>query len=382
MRQSFVILQIILCCLGYGFDAKAFVCLDFLNTKVNSEFSFFIPQSDFRKVEFIDVEIDSNHFVVDKNMDLFLEHLNQMLLSLQPAQNVETVFYPAIGSDAITAFRVFSKANLVIGVGTDPFISEGRKNVSYLDRPKIREGWDVVGKTLGVSSVSNDQADVVEIVIADLKNYFPNLVVVDIIEARSQKVGSLGRHSVSGVLRFRESPGGDLKTYVHLHTPILDQRELLAINDPAFSYLNDYVLQYGFQAVIAKASMNVFHKIDFNMFMQPIHKFEGVVRELAYEFGHMLKEFSFLSMEYLNQERVGYMAIDYLINNGGLLVDGDGVGLHKNGRLSQETKNDNYSIYSLKPEDILDFEQSASGKLSYEFGYVRDVDIFVFDPPR
>lgn len=363
-------------------NAQANLCFDYLESKNVHESPFLIPQSDYRRIEFIDSKIDPNHFVINKETEPVYKHLSKMLSMLQYSTDVNTVFYPAVGSDTTTAFRLFKDADVVVGMGSDPFITDGRVSVSYLSKPKVTTGWDTVGNTLELDPQLKNTGDLVEIVITDLKNHFPDLIIVDIVEARSHKSGNLGVHSISGVIQFMEYPGGPLKTYVHLHVPKLTEVVAVVLNDPTFSYLKDYVFEYGFQAAIAKASMGQFFYSNPQMFLRNAYTSKGVVQQLSYETERALKTFPELSIEYLQQDRIGFLAIDYLKKNGGVLVDGDRVNDKKNVGAFEDTLNSTHYVFTLRYESIPGFKMEAlrDGK---KFGYNNDyIDIIVFEPLR
>lgn len=359
-------------------NAKANLCFDYLESKNFNESPILIPQSDYRRIEFIDSEIDPNHFIINEVTEPVYNHLSEMLRMLRYSGNVNTVFYPAVGSDATTAFRLFKDANVVIGMGTDPFITDGRMSVSYLSKPKVNMGWDTVGQTLELDPQLKNKGDLVEIVITDLKNHFPDLIVVNIFEARSRKPGTSGGHSISGVIQFMEYPGGPLKTYLHLHVPKLTEVVSVVFNDPRFSYLKDFVFDYGFQAAIAKASMGQFFYNDLETSLARERHSMYSAKQFSYNVENALKAFPDLSMEYLYQDRIGFMAIDYLKKNGGILVDGDKVNVKENVGAFEESLDNSRYVFTLRYESIPGFKMQdlREGK---KFGYNPDyIDIIVF----
>lgn len=199
----------------------------------------------------------------------FIDHAVSELMKTVHGISPKSVFYPAAGNDAISAFKMFKDADLIVGLDSNPFVNKkdyrrGAK-VEILPQPHKRDRYDSFGD---VGKLGDEIYDVATVILTDLKFYYPNLIIESVETLKFPSERQKEDYALGGKIQFREYRGGPLKTYLHIQLPYIytstpslhsrfDQRE--EGNDIGYAYLIDDLLNQKFDVIIAKASMNFFH---------------------------------------------------------------------------------------------------------------------------
>lgn len=303
--------------LFFCLNTFANTCANFLKAQSTTNKSFAFPNSTYHRLIFQNrAPTNEDVFKLDPAMSNVLDHLDKMTFQLsQFTDGINSVFYPGVGSDAATAFRIFGISKTIIGLDANPFISPKKINIRYLEKPKERlsfEIWSDVNeidrKYLNADTYIPIRADIVEVVITDLKAHYPDLVIHSVLKVitKPSTFSSHSRHATNGIISFSEYPGGPIREYIHIHLPLIKEAGKYG-NDPGFLYLLDHILSFGFQGVIARGSMNLFH---------PPATLKGIDQLSAYTPKH-------LNMKVETTERPGFRAVRHLSENGGIFIDGD-----------------------------------------------------------
>lgn len=141
-------------------------------------------------------------------------------IRIRRGRQVRSVFYPAAGFDAGTAFRVFPDADLVIGVDKHPFAdwnsgktTEFQQVRSKMWQVEVDAGWHFVGDVQALGHLSD--AIVQSIRKLDSGKRLVRIRRVLAIEG-SDTVES--RPAIHGIVEFDHGAGTPLRRYVHVHT--------------------------------------------------------------------------------------------------------------------------------------------------------------------
>lgn len=381
-------LLIIFVVVSFGhFSVYANTCLDYLNLAKTNQESFYFPNSTYHRLNYINNESDAVETdAIDTSVNNVLSYLNRVTTSLgRSVGGVKSVFYPASGSDAITAFRSFEGAETVIGLDSNPFAPNDLEDVRLLPTFKERTQYDVWGDVtvsgripITDRSYRVVRSSIAEIVLKDLKTHYPNLVVHEIsrIDTKPYDSDDEGNVATNGIIKFSIEPGAPIRQYIHIHLPLIGGGASHK-NMPEFMFLVDLVLNYGFQGLIAKAAMG-------NIFFRPTTEEDLKRRQENYPSSP-----SFYDRSKLDEpESPGFRAVRHLSENGGIFIDGDGAGFS-----SSEFINSDFVSFTIKPsragnEWIYTGKGGVSGKeygyYKYKFGYAGEkIEIHFYTPtPR
>lgn len=249
-----------------------------------------------------------------------------------------TILYPAVGTDAITAFKLFPEASVLIGIDNNPFVNSEAETLSLLESETERSSYQVYSD-VGYQTY-NKKRNVVEFIVTDLRSAFPELVIKSIKLIKIPAPTNPNNFSYSGKIEFIAEAGGPVKTYYHLHLPFISVLGTTSQgrNNPDFSSLITSIIRFGFDVVISRASMDFFNLEN--------HK---AIASLGF----------------------GKDILEYLFNQGGLLVDGDLIASN-----SAEKMNDEFPNVKLVSTKFM--LNSRKHPYYYSFGYLGYVNILRF----
>lgn len=247
----------------------------------------------------VDTKFRPNIFPsVPSENDFFVRARRELILQTKMLKKpIETVLYPASGSDAITVLRMFVNATTIIGIDNNPFVNSNEKQFLFHET-KNRTHYDIYHKVLSHQSVSSKpkkvfsfldvlneeydqpidempEASMLEIIVTDILGHFPESEIIAIEQLKIPSTEDETKFSISGRIIFQEKPNGAIKTYYHIHRP-KTKEHTLSPNDPTFEHLADNILNFGFDAVVAKASLGAFGDPSGVRFLDHIFKNGGV----------------------------------------------------------------------------------------------------------
>lgn len=229
---------------------------------------------------------------------------------------VKTVLYPASGYDGAMPFKLFEKAEIVIGVDNHPFIGDLNRefNVDYGSSGNGWGGYTVVADIDRLGSTA-------ETIIGQLMFFFP---AVRLRRVLSFQAPGYEKHESNGIIEFDTGPGTFIRKYIHIQSSL-----------PAEKYskeLSDWikkVFALNFNAVVFKASMSTFFETS-----EGYGEWEG----------------NYLSSDFLS-------IINHLSEKGGLLLNGDG---------------------KFSTTQRLNLKNISEFSLNQSFGYASEVQMFTF----
>ncbi len=364
-------------------NSLASICTEYLSIPSDPQKSFYFPNSTYTALNFANNQVNAADYELDTSVNNVLSYLNKVTSSLgRTFGGVKTVLYPASGSDAITAFRSFESATTVIGLDSNPFISDDKNDISFLTKPKNRLNYDVWTdvtradrKYITDNSYVPIHGSILEIVITDLKAHYPDLVIHEVIRVNTRPAGHGidNETATNGIVRFSEEPGSPIREYIHVHLPLVE-RAAAHDNKPEFLFLIDLILDYGFQGLISKAAMG-------GIFYKPTTE-EDLIRNKE-----MFPRYpDFANPDRLNSpETPGFRAIRHISFNGGIMIDGDGVG-----RVPSEVLDANFVSLSISPERTGNewiytgtggVSKKEYGYYKYKFGYSGEkIEVLLYTP--
>lgn len=319
-------------------NLEANECSKYLNSRSSSSKELSFPNSIIR-----DLDIDYSaqpKSVTSSNEKTGLNGLKENIAIFSDLfeGSTGTILYPAVGTDAITAFKLFPEANVLIGIDSNPFVNSEDETLSLLDSETERSSYQIYSDV--AYQTYNKKRNVVEFIVTDLKSAFPELIIINIKLIKIPSPTNPNNFSYSGKIEFIEEAGGPVKTYYHLHLPFLSVLGTTSLgrNNPDFSSLIASIIHFGFDVVISRASMDFFNLES--------HK---VIASLGF----------------------GKDILEYLFNHGGLLVDGDLTASN-----SAEKMNDEFPNVKLVSTKFM--LNSKKHSYYYRFGYLGYVNILRF----
>lgn len=348
-RMKYYFVLIFFCSLA-GLEGHAKISCD---DHLNSAAGIF---SNLKNSEYRSIKLRENNIEVTGLVNQALARKNKMMgrigfyanqfMNDVVGRDVKTVFYPASGSDAVTAFKIFEEAELIVGLDNNPFIADvNQESIAFLPVSKTRESFDMFSE-VNFANGSNHSA--AEIILTDLKFLYPELVVESLEVISSASLRKSGSYALGGRIQFRPNPAGPLKTYIHLQLPLIGQ--ITKKNDIGYEYIVEQLLGYKFDAVLAKASMS---------FFSPNETYYSS-QEIPYSIG----------MKVMKQLR----------DSKGVFVNADGEAMMPNllsGGLSA-SRTLKYSISNIFEDDPLDDELDYASMGIFGYASVRRIEIITF----
>lgn len=198
----------------------------------------------------------------------FIGQTSSDLMKDYVGREIKSVFYPAAGNDAITAFKMFSDADFIVGLDSNPFVDKKKyrrgMTVTLLKQQYKRDRYD---RFEDVGRIEDVSYDILTVVLTDLKFHYPEIIIesIEVLNFPSERESV--DYALGGKIEFREKKGGPLKTYMHIQLPYRYTATTVANskygekeegNDIGYAYLVEELLRQRFDVVMAKASMSFF----------------------------------------------------------------------------------------------------------------------------
>lgn len=169
----------------------------------------------------------------------------RLLQSSGISKNVETVFYPFAGYDAISPKGLFPKAGTIVAVDASPFTRDITQTVeAEVYRIEVAGDFHTTGQSLEIRSVAN--ALLARLFISD-----PDIRILR-VAAMMEKGKSISGEGIltHGLIEYDRGSGTQLQRYVHIQADIGDG--VLEL------WWYKQLQQFGFDAIILKAATGGF----------------------------------------------------------------------------------------------------------------------------